>query len=190
MIILTSTDFYGVESKKAITNALNKSIDKIKVLFFPNEYYTHQGVEKGLYKTLLTLYGFSSENIHIFDYDKPTGFDNLDIDCLYVGGGNTFLTYQLIKKSGADNLIKNYISKGVAYVGGSAGAHIATKNIEHVKFFDDMPDGYSDFEGLGLYNGIIFCHYDYTRKPYVDNAIKEGKYHVKILTDNDYLIIE
>lgn len=49
-------------------------------------------------------------------------------------------------------------------IGGSAGAHVASKDIEHVLAFDENLVGLTDFRGMGLFDGILFCHADETRR--------------------------
>ena len=43
---------------------------------------------------------------------------------------------------------------------------------------------------LGLFDGIIFCHYDDSRKEYVNKAIKDHKYNVYTLADDEWIIYE
>ena len=85
--------------------------------------------------------------------------------------------------------IINYIKLGIVYIGGSAGAHIVSKNIKHVANFDSVPDGYTNFNGLGLFDGILVCHYTSDRKPLYDKLQADGKYKVYALTDDDSLVI-
>ena len=191
MLLLSSMDFNNSNSKKIIIENLPKDIGECKILYFPNERFSRESMEKKIYREILMRPGFKKNNIYVFDYDYPEGFDNLDIDCIFVGGGNTFGTLQKLRAVGADRMITDYVkNKGVMYIGGSAGAHIASKNIEHVKNFDEMPYGFSDFNGLGLFDGILICHYSYLRYRFLKAAEEEGKYKVHALTDDDCLIIE
>ena len=135
--------------------------------------------------------GFAKKNIFVFDYDSPEDFDNPDIDCIFIGGGNTFKTLKKLRETGADKLIKDYVlNRGATYIGGSAGAHIASKNIEHVKNFDECPEDFSDFNGLGFFDGILICHYSPEREPYAKQAREEGKYKVFTLSDEQVIITD
>ena len=50
------------------------------------------------------------ENITVFDYYAPEDFKNLQIDALYMSGGNTFqMMYRLRKHNVVDTII-NYIN--------------------------------------------------------------------------------
>ena len=191
MLLLSSMDFNNSNSKRIILENLPKDIKECRILFFPNERFSRESMEKKIYREILMRAGFAKRNIFVFDYDYPEGFDELEPDCVFIGGGNTFKTFEKIRAVGADKLIKDYVlNKGATFIGGSAGAHIASSNIEHVKNFDELPDGFSDFEGLGLFDGILFCHYSPLRAPYALEAEKEGKYKVYRLTDDDCLIIK
>lgn len=58
-------------------------------------------------------------------------------DCIYISGGNTFYLLQELRKTGADELIKQHILTGKFYIGESAGAMITAPNIEYVSLMDD-----------------------------------------------------
>ena len=108
--------------------------------------------------------------MHIFDDEIPERFAELDIDYLHISGGNTFQMLDRIKKCGADRLILRYLQRGVSYIGGSAGAHIVTRNIEHLLPINGNPTGISDFQGLGVFEGILFCHFTQERRPLYEKA--------------------
>ena len=73
-------------------------------------------------------------------------------DCIYVSGGNTFYLLQELRKTGADELIKQHILTGKLYIGESAGAMITAPNIEYVSLMDDPEKGkeLTGFEGLNI----------------------------------------
>lgn len=88
-------------------------------------------------------------------------------DFIYVTGGNTFYLLQELKKSGADQLIKEQILKGKIYIGESAGSMILSPNIEYVKLMDDVkkaPD-LQCFYSLGVIDFYPVPHY--TNFPFV-----------------------
>ena len=126
--------------------------------------------------------------MHIFDDEIPERFAELDIDYLHISGGNTFQMLDRIKKCGADRLILRYLQRGVSYIGGSAGAHIVTRNIEHLLPINGNPTGISDFQGLGVFEGILFCHFTQERRPLYEKAVSEGKYPVSTLTDEESIV--
>ena len=190
MLLLSSQDFSNENSKRIILENLPKDIKECKILYFPNENFNRKNIENRSYRDRLKKVGFAKKNIYVFDYDNPFGYDELDLDCIYIGGGNTFKTFEMLRKTGADKLIVDFVqNRRATFIGGSAGAHIASENIEHVKNFDDLPEDFSDFKGLGLFKGILICHYSKEREKYYNQAKQEGKYSVYALSDDDCLII-
>ncbi len=131
-LILSSCDFRNANAKKTIIYNLNKPIDKCKLLFIPNEKATYETIHSEKYFLRMQKFGFARDNIAVFDYYNPQQFIDLDLDVIYISGGNTFATLKRIKKSGFDKEIIRYVKSGVIYIGGSAGAHIVTQNIEHI----------------------------------------------------------
>ncbi len=189
-LVLSSCDFRNEKARNTIIKNLDKPIEQCKLLFIPNEKATIETIHSEKYYFRMKEFGFKRENILIFDYWSPQTFIGLDIDVIYISGGNTFKTIKRIKDCGFDREIIHYVVSGVTYIGGSAGAHIASKNIEHVSFFDSLPDGFNDFNGLGLFDGVLICHYTPDRKPIYDQLNQEGKYKVYTLTDEESLIID
>lgn len=190
-IILSSCDFRNEKSAKCIYDNLPLPIHKCRVLYFPNEKATEKDIMSEKYYSRLTEFGFVRSNIYVFNYFSPFDFDvNIDIDVIYISGGNTFGTLKRIKESNADNLILRYISKGAMYIGGSAGAHIASRSIEHVAKYDVDTFGLTDFSGLNLFDGVLICHYSESRKNDYDRLLENGEKNVTLLGDGDSLIIE
>ena len=188
-LILSSCDFRNEKSKKAILNNLSKPVDQCKLLFIPNEKATYETIHSEKYFLRMQEFGFARDNISVFDYYNEQQFINLDLDVIYISGGNTFATLKRIKDCGFDKEIIRYVRLGVLYIGGSAGAHIATQSVAHIAAFDPIPDGMTDFKGLGLFDGIIFCHYTEEHKALYDKLKSEGKYKVFALRDEDSLVV-
>ena len=189
-LILSSCDFINENSKQVILDNLDKKLSECKVLFIPNEKATKDKINSNKYYERLKTDGFENKNnIYIFDESRPNDFRNLDIDLIYVSGGNTFATLDKLRKCDFDKEIVNYVNKGVTYIGGSCGAQIVTSNIKHVEAFDENYVNMEDFKGLCLFDGILFCHYDESRKKNYDEALN-GKYKVYKLTDDDSIVIK
>lgn len=188
-LILSSCDFRNDNSKKTIIDNLSKPIDQCKLLFIPNEKATYEAIHSEKYFLRMQEFGFTRDNIAVFDYYDAQQFINLDLDIIYISGGNTFATLKRIKDCGFDKEIIRYVKSGVLYIGGSAGAHIATQSIEHIAAFDSIPDGMNEFKGLGLFDGILICHYTAERKRLLDDLISNSKYKVYALSDDDSLVV-
>ena len=189
-LILSSCDFGNPTSARFIIDNLCKPISDCKVLYFPNEKVTPEKIKSGKYEARVAAFGFQRKNIYVANYFEPAPFLNLDIDVIYISGGNTFGTMKLIRGSGFDKAIINYVQNGVAYIGGSAGAHIATADISHVAKYDKDTFGLTDFSGLGLYNGILICHYTEDRESDLKKLSIMGKYHVIALNDAEFIIVK
>ena len=188
-LILSSCDFRNDNAKKTIIDNLSKPIEQSKLLFIPNEKATYEAIHSEKYYLRMQKFGFARDNIKIFDYYNAQQFINLDLDVIYISGGNTFATLKRIKDCGFDKEIIRYVKSGVIYIGGSAGAHIVTQNIEHITAFDSIPDGMNDFNGLGLFDGIFICHYTEERKALYDKLKADGKYKVYALKDDESLVV-
>lgn len=189
-LILSSCDFINDNSKNVIIKNIDKNLEDCKILFIPNEKATPDKIKSDKYYDRLEKDGFTrKENIYIFDENNSKQYTNLDIDLIYIGGGNTFETIKKLRKCDFLNVIANYIKNGVTYIGGSCGAHIVTKNIKHVEMFDSNNICLTNYDGLGFLDGIIIPHYDESRQEIANKLINEGKYNVYLLTNNDSIIV-
>lgn len=189
-LILSSCDFGNPTSARFIIDNLCKPISDCKVLYFPNEKVTSEKLKSGKYEERVETFGFQRKNIYVANYFDPFPFLNLDIDVIYISGGNTFGTMKLLRDSGLDKAIIDYVHRGVIYIGGSAGAHIATADISHVAKYDKDTFGLTDFAGLGLYNGILVCHYTEDRKADFDALNFLGEYCVITLCDDQSVVVK
>ncbi len=188
-LILSSCDFRNEESQKVIMDNLPYPIDKCKLLFIPNEKATAEAISGSIYYDRMQEFGFIKENVYVFDHNNPDKFRNLDIDVLYISGGNTFGTLDKIRKSGFDKDIIDYVKSGVVYIGGSVGAHIVSKDIKHVEKYDENNVGITDYSGLGLFNGILICHYIDERKADFEKLSANSECKVYALTDEDSVVL-
>lgn len=188
-LILSSTDFRSDAVRGAIMKELPKPADECTVLFFPSEKATNKDVKSAKFKKWLEGYGFTRANVTVFNKNTPEKYFGLSFDIVYVGGGNTFAMLQTMRDTGFDKEIIRLVNDGALYIGGSAGAHIASKNIEHVQVFDKNEVGLTDFDGLGLFEGILFCHFCEERIPYYEKAKAENKFPVFTLNDDEYIVI-
>ena len=188
-LILSSCDFRNAHSNQTIHEHLPKPIEQCRLLFIPNEKATPEAIHSEKYYSRMKEFGFQRNYIHVFDYDAPDAFTDLQLDIIYISGGNTFQTLQRIRKCGFEKEIIRYIQSGVLYIGGSAGAHLATQDISHVSAFETAPEDMTDFRGFGLFNGILICHYSPERKALYEKLKSDGKYDVYALTDQDSLVV-
>ena len=94
-----------------------------------------------------------------------------------------------IREAGADSLIIDYVKSGAVYIGGSAGAHIVSPDISHVQKYDTNTFDLCDFSGLGLYDGILICHYNDDRQKDYLELVQKSKYKVTTLTNDEFLVV-
>ena len=190
-IILSSCDFRNGESAKCIYDNLPHLIGQCKVLYFPNEKATEEAIKSKKFYQRLSEFGFSQENIYVFNYFSPAEFDaNTHIDVIYISGGNTFGTLKRIRESRAEKVILDCLSRGAMYIGGSAGAHIASRSIQHVAKYDVDTYGLTVFSGLRLFDGILICHYSDLREQDYMALIEAGEQNIIKLRDQDFIVFE
>lgn len=188
-LILSSCDFKNENSKQFIIDNIPKPLNEIKVLFMPDDCASKKEILSNKFYDRLVSYGFKRENITVLNYYDADSFKNLDIDMLYLSGGNTFSVLHRIRKHGFQTAMIDYIKNGVIYVGGSAGAHIVSANLEHVLKYDQNTAKITDFSGLNLFDGILVCHFTNERQAHFEALMAESKYKVVALSNDESLLI-
>jgi dipeptidase E len=114
-------------------------------------------------------------------------------DMVFVDGGNTFYLIKAIRGSGFDGAMRKLLEKGVVYLGASAGSYVACPTMEmatwkgHNKY---DRHGVSNFSGMNLVPFLVFAHYERQYEELVKRKIEEVDYPVKILTDNQAVLVE
>jgi len=138
--------------------------------------------------------GFDYEEI---DIEGKTETELRDIlknkEMVYVEGGNSFYLLKCVRASGFDKVIKDLISDGVIYAGASAGSYLACPTIEvaswkHQNRFDHY--GVKDFKALNLVPFLVTVHYNDKDKELIQAKIKNSKYPVKILNDEQAILVQ
>ena len=189
-LILSSCDFRNEKSAEVIFSHLPKAAKDCRVLFFPNEKATEAAILGGKYHARLAEFGFDPHNVTVFNYFSPQDLTDAAFDVVYISGGNTFGTMKRLKETGADQIIKDYVNQGAFYIGGSAGTHIASADIEHVKKYDTDTFGLTDFKGLELFYGVLICHYTDDRKADLEALKNRSPHPVTALRDDEAIVIE
>lgn len=187
-LVLSSCDFRNEFSRRVIQAHLPKPIAQCRVLFIPNEKWTAEKLDGGVYQRRMQEHGFSQGAISVFDPRRPEAFATLDPDVVYASGGNSFLTLDLLRRSRFAPAVVRYIHGGAVYIGGSAGAHIVTANLAHLTPYDQPPANFVDFKGLNLFPGVLLCHFSADRKAHYRRLAKECAYPVYALTDDESIV--
>ena len=188
-LVLSSCDFESEKVRAAIFGELPKAVEDCTVLYFPSEKASNKDVKGSKFKKRLEGFGFTRGNVTVFNKNTPEKHRGIEVDVVYVGGGNTFSMLKTLRETRFDSEIVRLVENGALYIGGSAGAHIASKDVEHVQVFDKNEVEMTDFSALGLFDGILFCHFCEERKPYYEKALAEQKFNVFTLADDEYIIV-
>jgi dipeptidase E len=117
------------------------------------------------------------------------------LDGIFVAGGNSFYLLQQFKKSGMDDLVRQFVSQGRAYIGASAGAAVCGPSLEPIVALDnpeDAPD-LESFDALNLVDVVVLPHYGkpkylYRYQKIIDDY--QGRFLTVPLKDNEAIIIQ
>jgi dipeptidase E len=181
-----------------ITELLPDHPSKLKLAFIPTaaNLYTQK---EWLYKDREKLVdmGFKVKDLDIDGKSKEFLQNELkNVDVVFVSGGNSYYLLEKVNESGFGEIIKELISKGVVYIGSSAGSVITCPTIAMVEDLDDIKDapGLKSFKGLNLVDFLIFVHYgqEDCKKEYETinkNWVNKG-YEIKYLTNSQALVVD
>lgn len=124
----------------------------------------------------------------------------MNLDFLWVIGGNTFILRRAMYESGFDSLIKEYLGKDeLVYGGYSAGVCAITPTLKELELVDDpmtLPKGYKNqtiWEGVGLIDYCFAPHYksDHPESKAMDSVVKyfvNNNIKFKALRDGEVII--
>ena len=146
----------------------NENIGAKRILLISPPQY---GLSDALVEACI-LIGFARDNIVIY---RDIQDIKANFDYIYVTEGNTFLILDYIKKNCLFDFIRdNFKSGRTDYIGASAGAMIAGKDIRLASDFDTNFVDVTDLKALGLFDGTIIPHYKQSElKRYIQNSDKK-----------------
>ncbi len=138
--------------------------------------------------------GFQIENSDLEGKNETELLEEFkDKDIVYVQGGDTFFLLKKIKESGFDKVVNKLLTQGKIYFGVSAGTYVACPTIDPATW-DRTRDNYYGLENLNAMNLVPFLiKVHYNREKYrvgLKEGITKSKYPVKILTDDQALLIQ
>lgn len=187
-LILTSFGLTTRVGRRLIGKALaGYNLTEKRIFLFHEPHYS---IESMLVEACLKM-GFERENIILSGRQKNIQ-EVLDCDFYYCTEGNTFEILALLRESGLDEVIKDGFAKGnKVYIGCSAGAMIAGVSIEEAENFDRNFMHIRNYEGLGLFDGIVIPHYTKAElKRYIKNSPGiEGKYSQILSVANERSLV-
>lgn len=172
---------------------LPKPPEQMTVVFIPTAADMHEDkwfVDRDMDK-LINL-GFQIINLSLKDCSVDEVKKTLEkADIIFVGGGNTFYLLEQARKSDATELIPKFVEKGAIYVGSSAGSYLACPTIEAAgwKHGDRNVNGLKDLTALSMVPFIMSVHYSPEYDDTLKESIRSSRFPVKILTDDQALIV-
>ena len=154
-LIFTSFGFNSPIVSEKLQRCINPAGKSVIVLPFAgfNEESTFLREKQGLVQ-----FGFADECISLCDKSNFAQFSK--VDYIYVPGGDTFKLLSYVKTNGMMEHIRHLVAEGAVYIGASAGAVLATSDLEYVTAVEDNNFSLCDFTGLGLCNNVIVPHFD------------------------------
>ena len=138
----------------------------------------------------LVEFGFNPDKIGIIGEHCDVSFQLPDY--IYVPGGDPFKLLRSIRENGVVQDIVEYVcDKGAVYIGVSAGADIATENIEYVtQLEDNNVIDEKQFGALGLITESVLCHYDHYSYSTLKACREVGRRAVVTINDDQLVMFE
>jgi dipeptidase E len=112
-----------------------------------------------------------------------------DKNVIHVEGGNTFYLLNATRKTGFDKILKEFLQKGVVYIGTSAGASIMGPSIEFSSYLPENTRN-EDLKSLGVVPFLIKAHYKDEKIEEYKKLLPTLKYPVRFLRDGQGILIE
>ena len=184
-IFLTSCGIINNEIKKEFYNVITKDVKNIKVLYITTASDGEADSDKTWmeeeFQTILDL-GILKENITEHKIGNEININEFDV--MYMMGGNTFYLLNIIRKTGFDKNIKEFINSGKIYVGSSAGSEILGNSIDVALGYDDNNVNMTDFTGLKIVDGLIIPHCN-RKEDFINKLKNETNEKLYLLYDGE-----
>lgn len=189
-IVLSSCGIIEPQFKNKVMALFDKPAGSLRLLYITTALDGESGDTSWAdaeYESILAL-GILEENIREYKIGEET-INLADFDVIYVLGGNTFYLMDKIREFGFDKQIKDAISKGIPYIGSSAGSIVLGTTLKPAEIFGDLPTSANqDYKGLGIIDGAIIPHMNKRKEKY-EAWLKTWEGESYILYDGDGVII-
>lgn len=160
-LLLTSNGFFTQEIKEQFLNSLqgNYTEKKVVILTTASPQKEHNRFAQ---KAKEDFFQMGFQDIVFMDIEHEDPLLLLKADILYINGGNPFKLLHHIKKTHADEVLREVASKEGVMIGVSAGAVVLGTHIGVVQHFTPFMNvcNLKDLTALGLTNTLVFPHYD------------------------------
>ena len=189
-IVLTSCGIRNKDFKNRFYEIiLKEELENKKVLYITTASDGEEDDDKSWmdeeYKTIIDL-GINESNITEYKIGNEINIDDFDI--IYMMGGNTFYLLDVIRKTGFDKVIVDFINKGKIYIGSSAGSEILGNSIDVALGYDENNVNMTDFTGLKIVDALIVPHSN-RKEEFISELKNKTKENVITLYDGDGIII-
>jgi len=125
------------------------------------------------------------------DLSEHRGSELDQFDAVYIGGGNTFALLAELRKSGFERHLREYVRRGKAIYGGSAGAAVLGRDIRTVNYLDCNEVGLTNTKGLDLAMGhAIWVHYQPPDDDLIEAYVGQHQQSVLALSERSGIVIE
>lgn len=162
--------------------------------YMPSNGVENAGKYVDEWKNIASNYGAAFSIIDNQSSDSQDAQKILNSNILLLSGGNTFGFLNNLRKSGLDEVVKQFALKpDFVLAGFSAGALVLTPTIEicNLPNYDDNIVGINDLDGLGIVNFEVFPHYDKEKhQDIMQNYKSRTTNEVRPITDDGYIVID
>ncbi len=190
-IILSSHGFEkNIALKQQLFNLLPRPAGQLSVVIVTTA--SAEWKEKNMHaisaKKAFEEMGFKEVIFLDIEFEDPNKLKEFDV--IYINGGNPFYLLHILRKTGADIIIKQCAEKTIL-VGISGGGVVLGPNISIVEYFDSKLNtvGIRDFTGLGLTDIIMYPHYQDNAEEKIKKFETERNCRVTRLTDQQALVL-
>jgi len=144
--------------------------------------YEEEMIKEGIYFEEFDIKDKTETEIRDFFVDK---------NVIQVSGGNPFYLLKTVRESGFDKVLKDLLNNGLCYVGCSSGSYLMCPTVEIGGWKTTRNKyGVTDFNALRYVPFLIKCHYTDEQKEKVLGKMKELKYPLRILRDDQAFLVE
>lgn len=115
--------------------------------------------------------GTSIKRMDIAEMEREAVLQEMeDGKCLYFSGGNTFYLLQELRRKDLVEYFQRKVEEGMPYIGESAGAMIASQDIDCNRLMDDCSAApeLTDYSALGVVDFHVVPHHG--EEPFVESA--------------------
>jgi dipeptidase E len=183
------TDFVGKDAEAIRFGLVLNSKD------YRDEEYRNEKLEELI--KYFSGFGFIVEEIDLRNFSDSNKLQEklMELDVVWMNGGNTYMLRYILSKSGCDSVLSNVLESGVVYGGDSAGAVVAGSTLKYYSGADDpaVVDN-AIYEGLGLVDFSVLPHWGSAEYAPVlekiESSLSADGIKTIRLTDEEFILVE